>query len=107
MHDHERNKTPRVETPTLVCCFLASGQSGASRTVAGNGTVLSSGDGGPRTLAGMSTSAVAVDVAGNIFIADGYNNRVRKVAPTAPSPLSRAPGLAAFPVTAGRPQRRH
>jgi hypothetical protein len=55
----------------------------------------------------MSTSAVAVDVAGNIFIADGYNNRVRKVAPTAPSPLSRAPGLAAFPVTAGRPQRRH
>jgi len=68
----------------LVCCLAfcsqASAQSGAITTVAGKGTVLASGDGGPATAAGMSTTGgVAVDASGNIFIADGYNNRVRKV----------------------------
>jgi uncharacterized protein (TIGR03437 family) len=55
--------------------------SGAITTVAGNGVYGSSGDGGSATLAQLAgPSGVAVDTAGNLYIAEGYNNRVRKVA---------------------------
>ena len=52
-------------------------------TVAGNGVAGFSGDGGPATLASMSDDApdgVAVDCAGNIFVTDDLNSRVREVA---------------------------
>jgi len=53
---------------------------GTIATVAGNGTVGYSGDGGPATSAGLYFAVgVAVDGAGNIYIADAYNNRIRKV----------------------------
>jgi len=40
------------------------------------------GDGGPATAALLlGPSAVAVDATGNLFIADSYNNRIRKVTP--------------------------
>jgi sugar lactone lactonase YvrE len=55
---------------------------GIINTVAGNGTAGydASQDGGPATAASLNTPfGVAVDAAGNIFIADTYNNRVRKV----------------------------
>jgi sugar lactone lactonase YvrE len=49
-------------------------------TIAGNGTKGFSGDGGPATLAQMDAPVdVAVDMAGNLFIADTWNNRIRKV----------------------------
>ena len=49
-------------------------------TVAGNGTAAYSGDGGLATLASLNSPyGVAVDAAGNIYIADTYNNRIRKV----------------------------
>ncbi|WP_408641509.1 hypothetical protein [Spirosoma telluris] len=49
-------------------------------TVAGNGTSGFSGDGGPATSAQLqSPGAVAVDTAGNLYIADTNNNRIRKV----------------------------
>jgi sugar lactone lactonase YvrE len=53
---------------------------GIITTFAGNGTAGYSGDGGPATSAELNVGAgVAVDASGNLFIADVYNNRVRKV----------------------------
>ncbi len=56
--------------------------SGTITTVAGNGTSGDSGDGGPATNASLTGPlGVAVDTAGNLFIADvdWGNHRVRKV----------------------------
>jgi sugar lactone lactonase YvrE len=55
--------------------------SGIITSVAGNGIQGFSGDGGPATSAELSPWAVAVDGSGDIFIADSYNNRIRKVYP--------------------------
>ena len=53
---------------------------GIITTVAGNGTWGYSGDGGPATNASLNCpGGVAVDAAGNLYIADGNNSRVRKV----------------------------
>jgi uncharacterized protein (TIGR03437 family) len=55
---------------------------GLITTVAGNGTAGFSGDGGPATSASLNHPAsVAIDVAGNLFISDNNNHRVRKVTP--------------------------
>src|SRR5205807_8483627 len=54
--------------------------SGIITTVAGNGSPGYSGDGGPAINAQLSgPNSVAVDSAGNLFILDFYNNRIRKV----------------------------
>ncbi len=54
--------------------------SGTITTVAGNGTAGYSGDGGPATSAELNLpSGVAVDKAGNLYIADYSNNRIRVV----------------------------
>ncbi|MGH2711770.1 MAG: hypothetical protein ACRDH9_11280 [Actinomycetota bacterium] len=54
--------------------------SGTISTVAGTGTFGFSGDGGPATLGEMAFPArVALDVAGNFYVADTYNNRIRMV----------------------------
>ena len=48
--------------------------------VAGNGGFKYAGDGGPATSASFNAPpGVAVDAAGNIYIADAVNNRIRKV----------------------------
>ena len=53
---------------------------GGLTTVAGNGSPGYGGDGGAATSAMLNTpSSVAVDSAGNIYIADFSNNRIRKV----------------------------
>ena len=55
---------------------------GTITTVAGNGTAGSDGDGGPATEAAINTPhAVALDDAGNLFIADSMSARIRKVTP--------------------------
>jgi hypothetical protein len=55
-------------------------------TVAGDGTIGYSGDGGPATSAGLyGPGGVAVDGAGNLLIADTFNQRVRVVAATSGS----------------------
>src|SRR5437660_1588794 len=49
-------------------------------TVAGNGTGGFSGDGGPATAAKLAgPGGVAVDAAGNLFIVDSGNSRIRRV----------------------------
>jgi trimeric autotransporter adhesin len=54
--------------------------SGVIATAAGNGTEGFSGDNGPAANAQLSVPiCVAVDSPGNLYIADSYNNRIRKV----------------------------
>jgi uncharacterized protein (TIGR03437 family) len=58
-------------------------QAGGMATLAGNGTPGFGGDGGQASGALLSSpNGAAVDVAGNLYIADTGNNRVRKVATT-------------------------
>jgi sugar lactone lactonase YvrE len=53
---------------------------GVIYTVAGNGTAGFSGDNGPATSAQLYIpTGVAVDTAGNLYIADHQNDRIRKV----------------------------
>ena len=52
---------------------------GILTTVAGNGNPAFGGDGGPALQAGFLATNVAVDGAGNIYIADSTNARIRKV----------------------------
>jgi uncharacterized protein (TIGR03437 family) len=57
---------------------------GVISTVAGNGTSGFSGDNGPATSAQLSTpEGVAVNGAGNVYIADGGNYRIRVLTPAA------------------------
>jgi hypothetical protein len=56
--------------------------SGAVMVVAGNGTAGYAGDGGPAMSAQLNSPyGVAVDAAGNLYIADCYNNAIRRVTP--------------------------
>jgi sugar lactone lactonase YvrE len=55
-------------------------QSGNISTIAGTGQAGFSGDGGPALQAQVNDpSGVAVDDLGNVWIADTYNNRLRKI----------------------------
>ena len=67
--DYYNNRIRKVDAAT-----------GAITTVAGNGNQGYSGDGGPATGAELYyPDGVAVDAAGNLYIADAYNQRIRKV----------------------------
>ncbi|MBF6054606.1 hypothetical protein GO002_22445 [Streptomyces eurocidicus] len=58
------------------------GPDGIITTVAGDGTAAFGGDGGPAIAASLNfPHAMAVDGAGNLYIADDYNHRVRRVGP--------------------------
>jgi sugar lactone lactonase YvrE len=56
---------------------------GVLTLVVGNGTAGFAGDGGPAVQAEFNFDfpGMAVDSAGNLFFADGFNNRIRKVSP--------------------------
>ena len=79
---------------------------GTISTVAGTGAAGFSGDGGPASEARLNLPyGLAVDSAGNVYMADLGNNRVRRVAPMdasrrSPAPSSGAPRATA--VLAGR-----
>jgi uncharacterized protein (TIGR03437 family) len=54
--------------------------SGTITTLAGNGQAGGGGDNGPANLAALNTpNGVAVDAAGNVYIADAGNNAIRRV----------------------------
>ncbi|MCA1683617.1 MAG: hypothetical protein LC708_00580, partial [Actinobacteria bacterium] len=71
--------------------------SGIITTAAGNGTVALGGDGGPARQAQLfAPASVAGDAAGNVYISDSRNGRVRKVTPggtiTSLAPAFQGPG---------------
>jgi hypothetical protein len=66
--DYENNRIRKVSAAGIIT------------TVAGNGSAGYSGDGGPATSAQLDLpSGVAVDATGNLYIADTFNSRIRKV----------------------------
>ena len=72
--------------------------SGDIITVAGGGDT-GLGDGGPATAASIDPTCVALDAAGNLFIADGNNSRVREV--YAGMPVTITPATPTVSVTDG------
>jgi sugar lactone lactonase YvrE len=56
---------------------------GIINTVAGDGSAGWGGDGGPATSAQLNNPlGISLDAAGNLYIADSFNNRIRKVTAT-------------------------
>jgi YVTN family beta-propeller protein len=53
--------------------------SGVISTIAGNGFCGYTGDGGPATAAYICPNSVAADKSGNIFAADNWSSRIRKI----------------------------
>jgi uncharacterized protein (TIGR03437 family) len=66
--DYTNNKIRKVTIST-----------GVITTIAGNGSAMYSGDKGPALNAGLDPYDIAVDIPGNIYVADHLNNRVRKI----------------------------
>jgi sugar lactone lactonase YvrE len=65
---------------TSAFCVRRVDTAGTITTFAGNGVNGSSGDGGPATAAEMQAPwSVAVDAAGNLYISDADDNRIRRV----------------------------
>ena len=67
----------------LTCryCVRKIDGSGTIATIAGTGVSGYSGDGGSATSAQITSSGLAIDAAGNIYISDSYSMVVRKVNP--------------------------
>jgi hypothetical protein len=72
----------RVVAATTGTFYGQAMTAGHIYTVAGNGDLIASGDGGPATSAGMNPTGISVDSSGNLVIADDVNNLVRVVAAT-------------------------
>ena len=71
--DHINNRVRRIDTAGTITTIAGSGP-------AGFGPRLRLGDGGPATIATLQKpTAVAFDSAGDLYISDRDNNRIRKV----------------------------
>jgi hypothetical protein len=71
--------------------------SGTISTIAGNGTKGYGGDGGQATSAMLNVPlGIEVDAAGNVYIGDTFNHRVRKVTPSGVIRTVAGTGVAGF-----------
>jgi uncharacterized protein (TIGR03437 family) len=65
----------------LITSSLFAQTAGTINTIAGTGGALFSGDGGAATLAALNVAVdVSADRAGNLYIADQFNHRIRRIA---------------------------
>lgn len=67
--DHGNHRVRKIDT------------SGNINTIGGNGQAVFSGDHGLATAAGMDPFDVAVDSAGDVFVVDQLNHRIREITP--------------------------
>lgn len=76
--------------------YIRKVSNGVMTSVAGNGTAGFSGDNGPGTSAELNNPrGIAVDSAGNVYIADTFNNRIRVLTPAASGPTASSPAITA------------
>ncbi|MCA1683664.1 MAG: hypothetical protein LC708_00815, partial [Actinobacteria bacterium] len=93
-----------VGVVTVVANSPASAAAGDIHVFAGTGTSGYSGDGGPAVSAQLaSPNDVAVDAAGNTYIADQGNNVIRRVSPTGVITTVVGTGTAGFSGDGGAP----
>ncbi len=90
--------TPPVELVIADSDNSASASSrpatGVITTIAGNGTNGLSGDGRPPLSTGFGSPAdVAIDAAGDIYVADQFSGRIRRIQPTPASVVLSETGL--------------
>jgi uncharacterized protein (TIGR03437 family) len=77
---------------------------GTITTIAGNGTGVSSGDGGAATAAGLaSPTSIALDASGNILIAVPLNSRIREISAGGTITTVAGDGVAGFYGDGGLP----
>jgi uncharacterized protein (TIGR03437 family) len=88
---------PRLTGLFLFCVCLSAQTSGTIQTIAGNGAQNYSGDAGPAIQAALNVPVdVSVDRSGNIFIADQFNHRIRKISPGGKISTVAGTGIAGF-----------
>ena len=81
---HNAKILATVRTILLFITLLVTGSlvGQSITTIAGNGTQGYSGDGGPATAARLKNPlGLALDASGNLYVADVYNNVIRRISP--------------------------
>jgi uncharacterized protein (TIGR03437 family) len=87
----------RLTIVLLFAVSLFAQTAGTIQTIAGDGSQSYSGDGGPAIQAALNVPVeVFADQKGNLFIADQYNNRIRKISPAGVISTVAGTGVAGF-----------